>query len=174
MASPLAPTLKVVRCSPANPEPALDAEAMVAPAEGGALAERYVRTRDEELLRFTADAAPTWFHLRRLPLAWVVGVLDLCTTRSAQRVLAFRAGCHLIEVPGAPLRVLPPGEKGDFVARRVDHGVTMAPDAWAQEVADRFDADVVQEMGEVIITASRLRRDAKGPFGYWGGSAASP
>lgn len=178
MASPLAPALKVVRCSPSNPEPALDAAVMFAPREGeeaeGTRAERYIRTRDEGLLVFTADGQPTWFHLRRLPLAFLAGVLDLLTTRSAQRVLAFRAACHLIEGPGGPLQVQPPGEKGPYVAKRADHGVHLAPEDWAQEVADRFDADVVQEMGEVAITASRLRRDAKGPFGWWGGSAASP
>lgn len=175
--SALAPTLKAVRCSPSNPEPALDAAVMFAPPEDGAegtRAERYIRTRDPELLAFTTDAQPTWFHLRRLPLAWVVGVLDLLTTRSAQRVLAFRAACHLVDGPGGPLKAQPPGEKGPYVAKRADHGVHLAPEEWAQEIADRFDADVVQEMGEIAITASRLRRDARGPFGWWGGSAASP
>jgi hypothetical protein len=47
----------------------------------------------------------------------------------------------------------------------------MAPDAWAQEIADRFGAEVVQEMGETILTHSRLPRGARGPFGFWGGSA---
>lgn len=172
--SALAPTFRIVRCSPANPEPALDEAEMFAASEGGSRAERYIRTRDPELLVFKPDVAPTWFVLRRLPLAWTVGVLDVLTTRSAQRVLAFRAACHQIEAPDGPLVVTPPGAKGTWTAKRVDHGVHMAPEEWAQEVADRFDADVVQEMGELAITLSRLRRDAKGPFGWWGGSVASP
>jgi len=66
---------------------------------------------------------------------------------------------------------VPPKEKGTFVASKADFGVTMAPDAWAQEIADRFGAEVVQEMGETILTHSRLPRGARGPFGFWGGSA---
>lgn len=177
--NPLSPLLKVVRCSPANPETALS-PAMGTVKEGAKeppLAE-YVRTRDESLLAFADGATPTWFHLRRLPLAWMTDVLDVVYPRSAQRVLAFRASCHLVAGPGAgdgaALTVESPGGKGPFVATQGAHGVTLAPSEWAQEVADLFDADVVQEMGELAITHSRLRRGARGPFGWWGGSVANP
>ena len=43
----------------------------------------------------------------------------------------------------------------------------------AQEVADLFGAEVVQEMGALAISLSRLPRGARGPFGYWGGSVLS-
>lgn len=177
MTSSLAPVLRVVRCSPSNPEPAISQEMIEAPkAEGEKLAPlaKYISTRDETLLKFTEGATPTWFHLRRLPMAWMANVVDVVYPRSAQRILAFRAACHLIEVPGEPLAVVGPREKGTFVATKADWGVTLAPDAWAQEVADRFGAEVVQEMGELAIVQSRLPRGAHGPFGYWVGSALTP
>ncbi len=175
MASPLAPSLKVVRCSLSNPEPSFDEEAMVAPIEGTAdtLVSQYMRTRDEALLRFSPDATPTWFHIRRLPLAWMADQLDKLVTRSSQRILAFRAACHCIEVPGESLSVVAPKEKGAFVATRSDFGVSLAPMEWVDEVGSRFGAEVVQEMGEVAICHSRLPRGARGPFVWWGGSVAT-
>lgn len=174
-ASPLAPVLKVVRCSPSNPDPAISEAMIEAPAEAGEKLSplaRYISTREEALLVFNEGVTPTWFHLRRLPAAWLAGSLDQVYPRSLQRIMAFRAGCHTIE--GAEsLAVLPPKSTGTFVATKSDFGVTLAPEAWAQEVADVYGAEVVQEMGELIITHSRLRRGAQGPFGSWGGSAAS-
>ena len=175
MASPLAPMLKVVRCSLSNPEDAIDQEAMMVVPEGSTdpLVSQYIRTRDEALLRFTADATPTWFHIRRLPLAWMADQLDRILTRSSQRILAFRAACHSIEVTGGPLSVVAPKEKGDFVAAKSDFGVTLAPMEWVEEIGARFGAEVVQEMGEVAINHSRLPRGARGPFVWWGGSVAT-
>jgi hypothetical protein len=175
MASPLAPTLKVVRCSLSNPEPAFDEETMVAPIEGTSdtLVSQYMRTRDESLLHFVADATPTWFHLRRLPLAWMAQELDKILTRSSQRILAFRAACHCVEVPGEPLSVVAPKERGAFVAAKGDFGVSLAPMEWVEEIGARFGAEVVQEMGEVAINHSRLPRGARGPFVWWGGSVAT-
>lgn len=169
------PVLKVVSCSPSAHDPALSDEMLQTP-EGAAesLLARYVRERDPELVRVKEGTAPTWFHLRRLPLAFLTDVLDLLNTRASQRRLAFRAACFLVEAPDGPLRVVAPKESGEYVAQRGDHGVMMAPEAWAQAIADRFGADVVMEMGEIAITASRLRPGARGPFGFWGGSAASP
>lgn len=172
MASPLAPMLKVVRWSPSNLDPALDIPAMgPSPDRAESLGSEYIRTRAPELLRFVDGSTPTWFHLRRLPMTWLANVVDVVYPRSAQRILAFRAGCHTVEIPGDPLVVVAPKEKGAFVASKADFGVTMAPDEWAQEIADRFGAEVVQEMGELILTHSRLPRGAQGPFGFWGGSA---
>ena len=144
------------------------------PERSESLLSEYIRTRDEALLRFTADATPTWFHIRRLPLAWMADQLDRILTRSSQRILAFRAACHSIEVTGGPLSVVAPKEKGDFVAAKSDFGVTLAPMEWVEEIGARFGAEVVQEMGELIITHSRLKRGARGPFGFWGGSALTP
>ena len=176
MPSPLSATLKVLRCSPSNPDNAISEEMIAAPSEGermSALA-RYIVTRDEGLLVFNEGIAPTWFHLRRLPLMWIAAALDQVYPRSAQRLLAFRAGCHLIEGAGDPLSVAAPGERGAFVAKKADYGVTLAPEAWVQEIGDVYGAEVVQEMGELIITHSRLPRGARGPFGSWAGTAASP
>ena len=36
------------------------------------------------------------------------------------------------------MRVVPPGDAGAFVATKADFGVTMAPESWAQEIADRW------------------------------------
>jgi hypothetical protein len=176
-ASPLAPVLKVVRCSPSNPDPAISEAMIEAPAEAGEKLSplaRYISTRDEALLVFNEGITPTWFHLRRLPAAWLASALDQVYPHSLRRIVAFRAGCHAIEgTPEQTLAVLPPKSTGTFVATKSDFGVTLAPEAWVQEVADVFGAEVVQEMGELIITHSRLRRGAQGPFGSWGESVAS-
>lgn len=177
MSSPLSPVLKVVRCSPSNPDPAISEAMIEAPAAEGEKASplaKYISTRDEALLVFNEGVAPTWFHLKRLPAAWLAGSLDQVYPRSLQRIIAFRTGCHAIEgAPEETFSVLPPKSTGTFVATKADFGVTLAPEAWVQEMADVFGAEVVQEMGELIITHSRLRRGAQGPFGPWGGSAAS-
>lgn len=178
--NPLAPVLKVVRCSPSNHEPALDPVMLDAPpvAEGEAKKDApitsYFFTRDPELLRFLPDMKPTWFHLRRLPASWMCAVLDNTFPRPAQRLLALRAALHTIETPTEVLSVQAPGEKGPFVATPADYGVTLAPHEWVQEIADRWGLDAVQEMGELVIVHSRLPRGARGPFGAWGGSVATP
>jgi hypothetical protein len=133
---------------------------------------RYVTTRAEEHLRLLDGVAPQWFHLRRLPLSWLTS-LDAIFPQSEQRVLAFRASCHAIEHT-EPLAVSPHGTPGArFEALREDRGVSLAPVSWAQEVADLFGAEVVQEMGLVAIALSRLPRGARGPFAFWGGSVLS-
>lgn len=132
----------------------------------------YVTTRDASKLVLHEGIGPCWFHLRRLPLAWLT-TLDGIFPTSEQRVLAFRASCHTVE-HSDPLVVSPHGTKGArFEALREDRGVSLAPVEWAQEVADLFGAEVVQEMGSVAITLSRLPRGAHGPFAYWGGSVLS-
>jgi hypothetical protein len=175
MVSPLSTTFRVVRCSPSNIEPALSQDEMIVVPEGATESRitQYIRTREEELLRFLPDTVPTWFHFRRLPLAWMAQRLDAVLTRSSQRILALRAACHRIEGPD-PIEVQPPREKGVYVATKDDLGVTLAPPEWIDELGARFGAEVVQEMGEVAINHSRLPRGARGPFGWWGGSVASP
>ena len=176
MSSPLAPVLKVVRCSPSNPDPAISKSMIEAPAaEGDTLRPlaKYISTRDEALLTFAEGVTPTWFVLKRLPLAFMTGVLDQVYPRSAQRVLAFRASCHAIEGT-EPLNVEAPGTKSArFEATQADAGVLLAPMEWAEEIAQLYGAEVVQEMGEIALTHSRLRRGARGPFGFWDGSVAS-
>ena len=174
--SALAPVLKVVRCSPSNPDPAISEAMIDAPAaEGEKLSPlaKYISTRDAALLVFNEGAMPTWFHIKRLPASWLASALDQVYPRSLQRIMAFRAGCHTID-GAAPLAVLPPKSTGAFVASKADFGVTLAPETWVQEVADVFGAEVVQEMGELVMAQSRLPLGSHGPFGFWGGSAASP
>ena len=171
MSSSLSSVLKVLRCSPSCPDPAIDIPAMTAGDER-ALA-RYITTRDPATLKLLDPGpAPCWFHVQRLPLAWLT-TLDAVFPASEQRVLAFRAAVHTIE-HAEPLSVAPHGTKGArFEAGREDRGVSLAPVEWAQEVTDLFGADVVQEMGVVAISLSRLPRSARGPFGFWGGSVLS-
>lgn len=177
MTDPTSKTLRVLRINPTCPDDALDAPAMVKPLEGDTLMRqaRYLQTRDEKYLALREGVAPTWFHLRRLPAAWMVDVLDGLFGAPAQRLLAFRASCHAVEAQGEPLSVAQAGTKGaQFVASEPNHGVSLAPEEWAQEVVDRWGLETVQEMGRVAIDLSRLPRAARGPFGYWGGSVASP
>ena len=170
MSSSLSSGVKALRCSPSCPDPAIDLAAMNA-RDPKALT-RYVTTRDPSELSLVETTPPCWFHVQRLPLAWMTS-LDAIFPPSEQRVLAFRAACHTIE-HSEPLTVSPHGTKGSrFEALREDRGVSLAPVEWAQEVADLFGAEVVQEMGALAISLSRLPRGARGPFGYWGGSVLS-
>lgn len=170
MSSSLSDSLKVLRCSPSCPDPAIDTAAMQ--AEDPHALSKYVTTRVTGLLRLVDGVPPCWFHLRRLPLAWLT-TLDGIFPQSEQRVLAFRASCHAIEHT-EPLTVSPHGTKGArFEATREDRGVSLAPAEWAQEVCDLWGAEVVQEIGSVAIAMSRLPRGAHGPFAYWGGSVLS-
>ena len=174
---PTSKTFRCVRINPTCPDPAIDAAAMAAVAEGDAVSRlgRYLSTRDEALLAFRADApSPAWFNLRRLSAAWMTDILDGLFSASAQRVLAFRAACHSIEAP-EPLTVAAHGTKGAlYVASEPNHGVALAPDAWVQEVAELYGLETVHEIGRVAIDFSRLPRGARGPFVYWGGSVATP
>lgn len=174
---PTSKTLRCVRLNPSSPDEALDAAAMAKPADGDTMSRgaRYMLTRDESMLVFREAMTPTWFHLRRLSAAWMVDVLDGLFSAPAQRLLAFRASCHAVEGAGEPLTVAPAGSKGArFVATEPNHGVSLAPEEWVQEIVDRFGLETVQEMGRVAIDLSRLPKAARGPFGYWGGSVASP
>lgn len=172
-------TFRCVRVNPSSPDPALDPKAMAeeAATDGGtrSLWGQYILTRDESLLRFRDAMEPAWFHLRRLPAAWMCDVLDGVFTASSQRLLAFRAGCHAVMVPGEPLSCSPSavGSSGRFVLSPPDRGVSLAPEAWVDEIADRFGLETVQEIGRVVIDHSRLPKGARGPFGLWHGSVAS-
>lgn len=175
---PTSKTFRCVRLNPTSPEPAIDPAAMAEEVTiEGATRSRwasYLVTRDESLLRFRDAMEPTWFHLRRLPAMWLCDVLDGVFSASSQRVLAFRAACHAVMVPGEPLSVSLHGTAGSrFVASPPDRGVSLAPAEWVEEVADRFGLETVQEVGRVAIDHSRLPKGSRGPFGLWHGSVAS-
>lgn len=173
---PTSKTLRCVRINPTSTDPSLDAAAMAAKAEGETVSRlaRYLSTRDEALLVFAKDApAPVWFNLRRLSAAWMTDILDGLFSPAAQRVLAFRAACHSID-SSPPLVVAAHGTKGaQYVAGEANHGVSLAPEEWVEEVAQLYGLETVHEIGRVAIDFSRLPRGARGPFGYWGGSVAS-
>ena len=163
--NPLAPLLRVLRCSVLCPDPAIDVEAMTVDAEGkpSPLLHRYVRERDEELLRLVEGVEPDWI---------VVDTIDALPSLAQRRVKAFRAAVHAVQGK-EPMQVTSPGTKGPYEGKGADYGVTLAPEEWVQAFADRFGTDAVQEMGEVALSLSRLPRGAKGPFALWGGTALS-
>jgi hypothetical protein len=141
---------------------------------------QYAKTRDEQFLRLREGVTPTWFYLRRLPAAWMAQQLDPLFHRAQQRVMAVRAALHQIEtatdgkaetLQTTPMSEVKPGTL--YPCTLTDHGVQLAPMEWVQEIADRWGAETVQEMGELIITMSRLPRGRRGPFGWWGGTVAS-
>lgn len=175
MTSPLSHTVRVLRCSPTAIDPAIDLAAMHpdgTPAGTTSAFGRYVVSRGEGELVLREGVEPTWFTVRRLPAAFLASVLDPIAPLAARRITALRAAVHAIAGP-EPIAVQPPGGVGPYIATTADHGVTMAPHEWVQEIADRYGTDVVQELGEVALSLSRLPRGAKGPFGWWGGTALS-
>lgn len=175
MRNPIAP-LQVVRVNPTDQDPALDFDAMMGPGRDGKPVRDYIQTRDPALLQFKAGEFPAWFHVQRLPAAFVADVLDGVFPLAARRMLAFRAAVHMVDQGrGDVLKVHPKStapEGADFVGTTADHGTLVAPVSWVQEVADRFSAETVQELGQVALDFARLPRGKQGPFGSWAGSAA--
>lgn len=173
--NPLDSTLRVLRANQTDPDPALNQSGAEENVKAYA---RYLIERDPDVAPLTEGVPPTWFILRRLPAAYLSSVLDGIYGKAAQREHAFRAACHRVELAGeAALSAVPSkgAAKGTpFTTREAAHGVSLAGDDWVQEVADRFGAETVQEMGQVAIDLSRLPKGRRGPFSGWAGTAASP
>ena len=146
----------------------------------------YWQTRDETHLRFLSgpDAEkPVFFHVKRLPAAFVNQVLAQIIHPAERQTTAFNAACHLVtrddkvtpyEFDGDALRVYPSNTqvtKGlPFVAKDGAFGVDMAPqEAWPQVITDCFGIETVREMGQIAIDFAKLRVGARGPFSLWVG-----
>jgi hypothetical protein len=180
--SPIAP-LRVVRVNPTDYDPALDDEAMIAGKPVSELA-KYIQTRDPDCLHFRPESNPVWFDVSRLPMAFLTDVLDSVFPVAARRLLAFRAAVHLVsdnngpvtDEAGHPMKVYPAKlapKNAAYVAQDGEHGVDIAPMEFAQEVADRYSAETIQELGQVAIDFARLPRGKRGPFSSWAGSVVS-
>lgn len=177
--SQLTTTLRVVRINDGDPDPALDLEAMATPfrpddPKSPTLLWRYMETRDESLLRFREGERPTWFHVRRLPVAYLTGVLDGVFPLADRLRAAVAASVHMVEASPTMLRVVPKAQatKGErFVSEPGIGGVEIAPPDWTQELAELFGAELLAELGTVALTQSRLPRGKRGPFYFWGGTA---
>lgn len=181
--SSLSTTLRVVRVNDTDPDPALDLAAMkehvrADDPESPTLLWEYMRTRDEQHLRFKEGMTPTWFHVRRLPGAYLTRQLDAVYPLAERLRLATAASVHLIEgSDGTALRCVPEKDaaKGDpFVSRADAAGVDVAPHEWTQELLDRWGAEIWAELGTIAITQSRLQRGRRGPFHFWGGTVLTP
>jgi hypothetical protein len=168
--SALDPVLRVVRCNATDPDPALDmrpetVEQLVA----------YIRERDPAKLPLIEGTTPTWFSVRRLPAAYLSSVIEGIYPRAAQREHAVRAAVFRVECPGGEVLEVQSAKaspKAPFAGAEVAHGVCLAPESWSQELADRFGAEVLQELGEVALDSSRLPKGRRGPFSSWGGTVA--
>lgn len=171
--TPLAPTFRVVRTNATDPDPSLSQENTSENVERYAT---YQRTRDPEALPSQVDGIePTWFVLRRLPAAYLTSVIDAIYPPSAQREHALRAALLRVELPGeAALARAPTGspKAAPFQVREAVHGVLLAGDDWVQEIADRYGAETIQELGQVALDHARLPRGRRGPFSSWAGTVA--
>lgn len=178
MTSVLSNVFRVVRSNPTDPDPAHDpthADNLVADVSERAMT-RYVFTRDEQHLRAREGMRFAWFHLRRLPAAWVAEVIDTLSTVSQQRVMALRAALHRVDDPAGEIATTPAADvtaKSAFPCVAHRYGVELAPVDWVQEIADRYGAETVQEMGQIALDHARLPKGRTGPFVYWGGTAAT-
>lgn len=177
--SQLATTLRVVRINLTDQDPALDVEAMgarVDPADETSLSllGRYIRDRDESDLRFREGQRPTWFHVKRLPAAYLTGVLDGIFPLADRLRAAVAASVHFVEcADGTALRCVPKAQAtrtDAFLTETGLAGVEIARPEWVQELVDRYGAELLAELGTVILTQSRLPRGKRGPFEYWGGT----
>ena len=170
MSDPLATIVRCVRCNVLDPDPAF-----VDPPTDPAAREKYIAAVGKYILERDPDDAtpllregvtPTWFHVRRLSLAWCNEALDDVVKIGARRALAFRAAMHRVECSDGAVMLAEGLDPDQF-------GVRVAPRAWAQEVSDRFGAETIQEMGQVAIDLARLPKGRRGPFSPWGGTALS-
>jgi hypothetical protein len=165
MTDPLAP-LRVLRINPRCIDPAID--------EAGCTVEvfrRYIETRDASVVPLHEGAVPTWFTVKRLPASYLIEVLEPLPL-AAQQLLAFRAACHTVEAEGEVLSVHPSEgapPKTRWVASPASRGVELAPDAWVQEIADRYGADTVREIGQVACDHAHLPFVRRGGFRWWVG-----
>lgn len=165
----LTPTIRVVRCNATCPDEAIDVTAM-----GDDLA-TYIRTRDEALLKFRDGMKPTWFTVRRLPAAFF-RVLDREPYPVARNQLAFRAAVHAIEAEGEQLATVPARDAqvvDRFGCVKAEGGIDLAPEAWVDEIGDRWGLETVHEIGQVGVDFSRLPKAARGPFSLWLGTVAT-
>lgn len=172
--SSLTADLRVIRCNPTDPDPALCQDPTPANIEAIQL---YVRDRDPAKAPLVADVTPTWFVVRRLPAAYLSAVIDGIYGVAAQREHAVRAAVHRVEVTGGDVLSVTPrkgaSEGTPYLSTEAAHGVALAGNDWVQEIADRFGAETIQELGAVALDLARLPRGRRGPFSPWGGTVAS-
>lgn len=171
--SALTADLRVIRCNPTDPDPALCQEPT---PENIAAIQAYVRDRDPAKAPLVEGLAPTWFVVRRLPAAYLSAVVDGIYGVASQREHAVRAALHRVEVAGGDVLCVTPRAGAaagtPFLATEAAHGVHLAGTDWVQELADRFGAETIQEMGTVALDLARLPKGRRGPFSPWGGTVA--
>lgn len=167
--SAISTDLRVVRCNPTDPDPALDQSTT---PENIERIRGYVRERDPDKVPLREGETATWFVLRRLPAAYLSSVLDAIYPVASQREHAVRASCHRVELPGGEALVCSADKGALWPAREAAHGVTLASAEWIQELVDRWGAELIQELGSVVVDLSRLPRGRRGPFSSWHGTVA--
>lgn len=183
MSSALSTTLRVVRLNDTDPDPALDMDAMRARVDPNdekspRLLMKYMETRDEQYLRFKEGAKPRWFVVKRLPAAYLTGVLDGVFPLADRLRLAVAAGVHRVECEDGDVlqcvtkAVASKSER--FVSEPSAGGVDLAPPEWTQELCDLYGVELIAELGTVVLTQSRLPRGRRGPFSFWGGTVLTP
>ena len=175
MTNPMSNNLRVIRTNQTDPDPALN---LATDEENIKRLSKYMIERDPETAPLVEGATPVWFHIKRLPAAYLNGVIDGIFGKAAQYEHAFRAAVHVVEIPGeAALQTTPKKSavRGTpFLSTEAAHGVQLAGADWTQEIADRWSDDTVMEMGRTAIDLSRLPKGRRGPFSGWGGTVASP
>lgn len=180
MASPIAPTFRVIRVNDTDRDPAFDMDKNNASADdenGRRPLGRYMHTRDEKDLVLREGIVPCWFNMRRLPAAWIAEVIDPLFTISHQRQMALRGALHRVEDPSGTFETTPSATataKSEFACVAHKYGVELAPVEWLQELADRYGTETLQELGQVALDHARLPKGRRGPFSFWGGTVATP
>lgn len=159
-------SLLLVRINATDPDPAVDQEKT---GRDGFVA--YMTDCDSTHLTLVPNVAPVLFEVRRLPAAYLTGVLAGLSP-VARRLMAFRAAVHRITQGEATVLEAhePTGAPKDavHVCTRADYGATLAPEPFVQAVADAYGAQTLEEMGQRALDLARLPRGKQGPFGYWG------
>lgn len=143
----------------------------------------FVRTRDIEHCRFLEGKTPVFFHIKRLPVAFLTGVLDAIYPIADRRRVAFLASVFSVQsddvvckFDGKLLQIFDTKihrEHSGFSGNSASFGVVMAVDEFAQACSDKFGAEIVQELGQVAIDFAVLPVEKRGPFTSWGGTVAS-
>ncbi len=118
---------------------------------------KYAATRDENMLVAKEGQSPAKFAVERINYKYVVQQASTLGSVEAQCLLAFRAGCKLIhKADGTPMVA------SDLT--EAPNGVMIAPQTWADDVAEEFGAHAVIEVGNVVLQAAKLKKGQRGPF----------
>lgn len=167
-------TVWIALANTQNVDPAIDVETDRKTAlEGYA---RYLISRDVADLMVKPGEHLTLFEVKRPTIAQLGVLAGIPSTFERQR-MAFKYCCHTVKRGTAVLfEAVHPDRATKETKFSLELGQVgfMATDDYVEEIAGEYGAVSIAEVGQVALSFAELSEANKTPFGFWGGSAASP